>query len=71
MAQAPRRLRPGGRILLNFGTSGDFEYHRELIAAGGRAAEFERYGEATQAGLTAEYFGIRLRLGPSSAASPG
>lgn len=31
MAQAKHRLRPGGRILLNFGTSGDIDYLGDVL----------------------------------------
>jgi len=60
MEQAPGRLRPGGRILMNFGTSGDFEYLQELINRSGLTAALTRYGEATKFGFTAEYYVIRL-----------
>jgi release factor glutamine methyltransferase len=60
MAEAPGRLRAGGRIVMNFGTSGDFAYLRELIERSGLVAEESRYGEATKLGYTAEYYVIRL-----------
>jgi release factor glutamine methyltransferase len=60
MAEAPGRLRAGGRIVMNFGTSGDFDYLRELIQRSGLVAEQTRYGEATKFGYTAEYYVIRL-----------
>jgi len=60
MAEAPGRLRSGGRIVMNFGTSGDFEYFRELIDQSGLSADMTRYGEATKFGFTAEYYVIRL-----------
>ena len=60
MEEVPHRLRPGGRIVMNFGTSGDLEYLRELIERSGLVAEQSRYGEATKLGYTAEYFVIRL-----------
>lgn len=60
MMEAPHRLRRGGRIVLNFATSGDLEYLRELIEHSGLAAEITRYGEATKLGFTAEYYVIKL-----------
>jgi release factor glutamine methyltransferase len=60
MAVAPNRLRVGGRIIMNFGTSGDFAYLRELIERSGLASELTNYGETTQYGYTAKYFVIRL-----------
>src|SRR5207245_6786718 len=35
MAEAKERLRPGGRVILNFGTSGDIEYLYGLIDRAG------------------------------------
>jgi release factor glutamine methyltransferase len=66
MAEAPDRLRAGGRIVMNFGTSGDFEYLRQLIGASGLLGEPSRYGEATKLGYTAEYYVIRLSKPPAS-----
>jgi release factor glutamine methyltransferase len=60
MTEAPGRLRAGGRIVMNFGTSGDLEYLRELIERSGLVADQTRYGEATKFGYTAEYYVIRL-----------
>lgn len=60
MAEAPDRLRTDGRIIMNFGTSGDLAYLHELIERSGMMAEESRYGEATKLGYTAEYFVIRL-----------
>jgi release factor glutamine methyltransferase len=60
MLEAPGRLRPGGRIVMNFGTSGDFDYLQELIENSGLAVGMTRYGEATKFGFTAEYYVIRL-----------
>lgn len=45
---------------MNFGTSGDYEYLRELIDHSGLAADVSRYGEATKLGFTAHYYVIRL-----------
>jgi len=60
MLEAPDRLRPGGRIVMNFGTSGDFDYLQELIENSGLTVAMTRYGEATKFGFTAEYYVIRL-----------
>jgi release factor glutamine methyltransferase len=60
MAEAPGRVRTGGRIVMNFGTSGDLDYLRELIARSGLESEEIRYGETTRFGYKAEYYVIRL-----------
>jgi release factor glutamine methyltransferase len=60
MQKAPRRLRDQGRIIMNFGTSGDLTYLRELIEASGLASEETPYGEATKIGYTAQYYWFRL-----------
>ena len=60
MAQARSRLRPGGRILLNFGTSGDIDYLYSLIERAGFSKEITPYGEATRDGMTASYYTIKL-----------
>jgi release factor glutamine methyltransferase len=64
MQEAPLRLRERGRIIMNFGTSGDLEYLRELIERSGLASEEKRYGEATKVGYTAQYYVIRLSKPP-------
>jgi release factor glutamine methyltransferase len=63
MSEAPTRLREGGRIVMNFGTSGDLDYLRELIEPTGLDATETRYGERTKLGYTAEYYVIRLSKG--------
>jgi release factor glutamine methyltransferase len=60
MAEAPGRLRADGRIVMNFGTSGDLDYLLELIERSGLASERTRYGEATKFGYTAQYYVFRL-----------
>lgn len=60
MREAPDRLTRRGRIIMNFGTSGDLEYLRELIEQSGLLAHETRYAEATMFGYTAEYYVIRL-----------
>jgi release factor glutamine methyltransferase len=71
MVEAPRRLRTGGRIVMNFGTSGDFEYLRELIDHSGLSVHITRYGEATKFGFTAEYYVIRLSKPSANPDEPG
>ncbi|MEM9513504.1 MAG: hypothetical protein AAGA42_01495 [Actinomycetota bacterium] len=39
LSEVASRLRPGGEVLLFFGTSGDVEYLDELIAEGGLVSE--------------------------------
>jgi release factor glutamine methyltransferase len=63
MAEAGQHLRPGGRILLNFGTSGDIDYLYSLIDRAGFAREVTLYGEVTKTGLTAQYYIVRLTRG--------
>jgi release factor glutamine methyltransferase len=60
MTEARGRLRPGGRILLNFGTSGDIDYLYRLIDRADFEKEVFPTGEATKDGLTAYYYTIRL-----------
>jgi release factor glutamine methyltransferase len=60
MAEAPGRLRIGGRIVMNFGTSGDLAYLHELIGRSGLVADESRYGESTKFGYTAVYYVITL-----------
>jgi release factor glutamine methyltransferase len=60
MAEAREHLRPGARILLNFGTSGDIDYLYSLIEREGFEKQVFQYGQATRDGLTADYYTIRL-----------
>jgi hypothetical protein len=60
IAEAGDRLRPGGRILLNFGTSGDIDYLYRRIEKAGLSKEVTPYGEATRDGMTARYYTIRM-----------
>lgn len=60
MDEAPRRLRPEGRLLLNFGTSGDMDYLLALADRTGLRREMTMYGEASRVGLTARYYTIVL-----------
>lgn len=61
MAGAREHLRPGGRILLNFGSSGDIDYLDRLIDRAGFRKEVAEYGQATRDGVTAHYYSIKLR----------
>jgi release factor glutamine methyltransferase len=65
MTEAPDRLRADGRIIMNFGTSGDLDYLLELIERSGLVSERTRYGEATKFGYTAEYYVFRLFKHPT------
>lgn len=60
MAQAKDRLRPGGRILLNFGSSGDIDYVFRLIDEARFRRRVTRYGEAIRHGIIAQYYIVRL-----------
>ena len=60
MMQASQRPRPGGRVLLNFGTSGDIDYLEALIDRAGFNKESTPYGRVTKHGLVVDYFAIRL-----------
>jgi release factor glutamine methyltransferase len=60
MTEAKGRLRPGGRILLHFGSSGDIDYLYELIERAGFNRDVIPSGEATRDGMTAHYYTIRL-----------
>ena len=60
MSQARAFVRPRGRILLNFGTSGDIDYLYQLIDQVGFEREAVLYGEASRVGLTAQYYTIKL-----------
>jgi release factor glutamine methyltransferase len=60
MGEAKAHLRPNGRVLLNFGTSGDIDYLYELIDRARFTKEVIPYGEATRDGMTARYYTIKL-----------
>jgi release factor glutamine methyltransferase len=62
MREAKDHLRPGGRILLNFGTSGDIDFLHSLVDAAGFRKEIFPYGQATRDGLTVDYYTLRLSL---------
>lgn len=58
--QAKRRLRPGGRILLFFGTSGDINYVRYLITRATLTKRIVASQEITKDGWKFRYFTYRL-----------
>lgn len=60
MGEVRRRLRPGGRILLNFGTSGDIDYLYHLIDAAGLKKEVLATNEVVTEDLTVTYYVFRL-----------
>ena len=69
MMSARGYLRPGGRILLNFGTSGDIDYLHHLIDKAGFQKETLWTGDLTKDDLTVTYYVFRLTAG--SPAPPG
>jgi release factor glutamine methyltransferase len=62
MSEVKDRLRPNGRVLLNFGTSGDIDYLYSLIRKTGMKQEVHPYAEITQDGFTARYYTIKLTV---------
>lgn len=60
MGEARQRLRPGGRILLNFGTSGDIDYLYHLIDQAGLKREVLATDELVTEDLTVIYYVFRL-----------
>ena len=59
-AGVPQRLRPGGRVLLFFGTSGDQDHILALAAGSGLRAEVVATRELTQQDTTVVYSTFRL-----------
>jgi release factor glutamine methyltransferase len=53
-------LRPGGRALIFFGTSGDLGYLQQLVADCGFVSEVVAQGALTRDGWQVEYFTFRL-----------
>lgn len=66
MLELPKRLNADGRVLINFGSSGDIDYLNELINETGLRKEQTLYGEAMRVGLTTHYYVIRLHLGTTA-----
>ena len=60
--EVPRRLSPGGRVLLFFGTSGDAAYLDQLIAEADFAVEKLASAKLEKDGIDVEYFTYRLAL---------
>jgi release factor glutamine methyltransferase len=54
------RLRPGGRILLSFGTTGDLAYVRRLIDEHGFGCRTLTHRDLTRDGRTVDYYAFRL-----------
>ena len=59
-AEVPQRLRPGGRVLLFFGTSGDQDHILALGAGAGLRALVVATRRLTQQGTTVDYSTFRL-----------
>jgi release factor glutamine methyltransferase len=60
MAEARSYLRTGGRVLLNFGTSGDLDYLRTLIDRSGFNKEVISELELARDAWTVHYYVFRL-----------
>jgi release factor glutamine methyltransferase len=60
ISEARDHLRPGGRILIHFGSSGDIDYLDRLIEQAGFTKQVQVIGEATKHGITVQYYYIRL-----------
>ena len=57
-------LRPGGRMLIAFGSSGDIAYLRRLIAAAGFEYEIVAHRDLAKDGMTIDYYTHRLTRAP-------
>lgn len=60
MRETSEHLRPGGRLLVHFGTSGDLAYLRILVASHGFDEETVATHEVTQENHTVTYVVLRL-----------
>ncbi|HEX3629825.1 MAG TPA: methyltransferase [Candidatus Dormibacteraeota bacterium] len=60
MGEVPERLRPRGRVLINFGTSGDIDYLYHLIDQAGLKNEVLASDEVVSEHLTVTYYVFRL-----------
>jgi release factor glutamine methyltransferase len=60
MGEVRERVRPGGRVLLNFGTSGDIDYLYHLIDQAGLKNEVLASDEVVSEHLTVTYYVFRL-----------
>jgi len=63
LREVPERLRPGGAVLLFFGTSGDVQYLDEAITAGKLATATVAERTITTRGELTTYFVRRLTIG--------
>jgi release factor glutamine methyltransferase len=61
MTEVRDHLRPGGRILLNFGTTGDIDYLHRLIAESSFQTETVAIDQLSTPDMTATYYVFRLR----------
>ena len=68
MTQVRARLRPGGRVLLFFGTTGDIAYLRHLVEREGFFAEVVATRDLAKDGQVVTY--STFRLAPRSLAAP-
>lgn len=62
MTEARSHLRPGGRILLNFGTSGDIDYLHHLVEMAGFRKEILSTEELSSEDMTVTYYTFRLSV---------
>jgi release factor glutamine methyltransferase len=60
MGEVRSRLRPGGRVLLHFGTTGDIDYLESLIKATGLKNQVLALDELATADLSVAYYVFRL-----------
>lgn len=67
MRETSEHLRPGGRLLVHFGTSGDLAYLRLLIESHGYNEDTVATHEVTQDGHTVKYVVLRLTRRPRPA----
>jgi release factor glutamine methyltransferase len=65
MAEGRDHLRPGGRLLMHFGTSGDIDYLRHLIDANGFLSETLSTEKVTTEALRLTYYVFRLTPTPT------
>lgn len=61
MREVPKRLRPGGRVLLTFGTSGDLDYLLSLVDASGLHCQVLDERSLEKDGMSVSYFVYRLQ----------
>jgi release factor glutamine methyltransferase len=61
MREAPSRLRPGGEVLLFFGTSGDAEYLDTLVSESGLSSDTIAERSLEVRGESTNYFVLSLR----------